>query len=98
MRMATSAVMLKLDGESVAHGLQAARNKLDGADGELVFDFSSVQRIDPIALSALKELAEAADGKAVKLVLRGVNVDVYKVLKLVKLAARFSFLTGEESR
>ena len=33
-----------------------------------------------------------ADEKGVKVVLRGVNVDVYKVLKLVKLASRFSFL------
>ena len=41
----------------------------------------------------LEELASIADDKAVKLVLRGVNVDIYKVLKLVKLTSRFSFLT-----
>jgi hypothetical protein len=29
----------------------------------------------------------------VKVVLRGVNVGVYKVLKLVKLASRFSFVS-----
>ena len=33
-----------------------------------------------------------ADAKTVKVVLRGVNVDVYKVLKLVKLTPRFSFV------
>jgi hypothetical protein len=27
----------------------------------------------------------------VKIVLRGVNVDIYKVLKLVKLTSRFAF-------
>jgi anti-anti-sigma regulatory factor len=85
-------VMLKLDGESVAQGLQEVRKKLDSAKGEVVLDFSSVRRIDPIALRAMEELAGLADDKAVKLVLRGVNVDAYKVLKLVKLAARFSFL------
>jgi hypothetical protein len=36
-------------------------------------------------------LAGAADEKAVKVALRGVHVDVYKVLKLVKLTPRFSF-------
>ena len=34
-----------------------------------------------------------ADDKGVKVVLRGVNVGVYKVLKLVKLTSRFSFVS-----
>jgi hypothetical protein len=38
-------------------------------------------------------LARVADEKAVKVALRGVNVDVYKVLKLVKLTRRFSFVS-----
>ena len=50
-----------------------------------------MRRLDSAALRALEELADKADAKAVKLVLRGVNVDVYKVLKLVKLASRLSF-------
>jgi anti-anti-sigma regulatory factor len=58
----------------------------------VVLDFSSVRRIDPNALRAMEKLAGLADGKAVKVVLRGVNVDIYKVLKLVKLTSRFSFL------
>ena len=33
-----------------------------------------------------------ADDRAITIMLRGVNVEVYKVLKLVKLASRFSFL------
>jgi len=37
-------------------------------------------------------LAARAQEKSVRLVLRGVKVNVYKVLKLVKLAPRFSFL------
>ena len=61
--------------------------------GEVVLDFSSVRRIDPSALRAMEKLAGIADDKAVKVVLRGVNVDIYKVLKLVKLTPRFSFLT-----
>lgn len=81
-----------IDGERVVPALQEAGAKLDNADGEVVLDFSSVCRIDPAALRALEQLAGTADAKTVKLALRGVNVDVYKVLKLVKLAPRFSFL------
>jgi len=40
----------------------------------------------------MESLAGRADEKAVKVVLRGVNVDIYKVLKLMKLAPRFSFV------
>jgi anti-anti-sigma regulatory factor len=90
--MATIAVMLKVGGEGVVHALQEAGEKLDTANGQLVLDFSSVLRIDPAALAAMEKLAGMADGKAVRLALRGVNVDVYKVLKLAKLAPRFSFL------
>jgi anti-anti-sigma regulatory factor len=86
------AVWLKIDGENVAETLQEACEKLDSADGEVVLDFSSVRRIDPSALTAMEKLAGAADDKDVKVVLRGVNVEVYKVLKLMKVASRFSFL------
>jgi anti-anti-sigma regulatory factor len=87
------AVWLKIDGERVVPALQEAREKLDSAEGEVVLDFSSVRRIDPGALAAMEKLAGAADDKDVKVVLRGVNVEVYKVLKLVKLVGRYSFLT-----
>ena len=86
------AVWLKIDGENVTETLQEACEKLDSADGEVVLDFSSVRRIDPSALTAMEKLAGAADDKDVKVVLRGVNVEVYKVLKLMKVASRFSFL------
>jgi hypothetical protein len=52
-----------------------------------------VRRVDASALRAMETLAGIAEGKAIKVGLRGVNVDIYKVLKLVKLASRFSFLT-----
>ena len=93
MRMDSIAVWVKIDGERVADALQETREKLNGADGEVLLDFSSVRRIDSHALRAMEALAGSADEKALKLVLRGVNIDLYKVLKLVKLAARFSFLS-----
>ncbi len=72
-------------------GLREAAHKLDGAPGELVLDFSAVARMDAKALHCMEELAVAAESKSVKVGLRNVNVDIYKVLKLVKLAPRFSF-------
>jgi anti-anti-sigma regulatory factor len=92
MVKATIAAWLKIDEECIVHGLENAGQQLDDAEGEMVLDFSSVCRIDPSALREMEKLADVADVKAVKVGLRGVNIDVYKVLKLVKLAPRFSFL------
>jgi len=91
--MPVNALWLKIDAERVVPALQDALEKLDGAGNELVLDFSAVRRIDPSALRAMEHLAGAADDKAAKVALRGVNVDIYRVLKLMKLAPRFSFLT-----
>ena len=89
--MTTFPVWLKTDGEPLLQALQEAGEKLESAEGDVFLDFSSVRRIDPSALREMEELAGIADDKAVKVVLRGVNVDIYKVLKLAKLASRFSF-------
>ena len=88
---------LKIDEERIVQELREAGEKLDSAGGEVVLDFSSVRRIDTGALRAMEEFAGVADEKAVKAVLCGVNVDVYKVLKLVKLAPRFSYVTRAQS-
>ena len=90
--MTMNAEWLEIDGERVVTALQVAREALDSAQNDVVLDFSFVRRIDPSALRAMEKLAGIADDKAVKVVLRGVNVDIYKVLKLVKLTSRFSFL------
>jgi anti-anti-sigma regulatory factor len=90
--MAMMAVWLKIDEERVVQALQEAGEKLDGVEGEVALDFSSVRRIDASALREMAQFASIADRKGVKVELRGVNVDVYKVLKLVKLASRFSFV------
>ena len=90
--MATNPAVIKVDGERLAHALQQASEKLDSAEGELILDFSSVRRIDLGGLAAIEKLASQVEGKSLKVVLRGVNVDVYKVLKLVKLTPRFSFV------
>ena|SRR5271157_3312410 len=92
MTMTMIPAWLEIDGEGVVQALQEARERLESAEGDLFLDFSSVRRIDPRALRTMEKLAGVADDKAVKVVLRGVNVDVYKVLKLARLAPRFSFL------
>lgn len=89
--MAMNAVWLKIDEQRAVQALQGAGDRLDRADGEVVMDFSAVRRIDSNLLQAMEEFANQADDKAVKVALHGVNVDVYKVLKLVKLAQRFTF-------
>jgi len=90
--MSLMAVWLKVDEERVVQGLHEAGEKLESAEGEVVLDLSSVLRIDAKGLIALEELAGLADDKGVKVALRDVNVSVYKVLKLMRLASRFSFV------
>jgi len=82
----------KVDGDHVAKALTGACEKLNSAEGEVLLDFSAVRRIDPAGLRAVEEFATAAEGMSVKVALRGVNVDVYKVLKLARLTGRFSFV------
>jgi anti-anti-sigma regulatory factor len=89
--MAKDTVWLKIDGEGVIQALKDALEKLGGAQGEVVLDFSSVHRIDPSVLRAMEKFATTLNGNSSKVVLRGVNIGVYKVLKLMKLAPRFFF-------
>ncbi len=71
---------------AVLERVPEAAEKLDSAAGEVVLDFSSVGRIDSSTPRAMEEFLRVADDKGVKAVLCGVSVDVYKVLKLAKLA------------
>jgi len=90
--MTTTAQVQRVNGDNVAHALEDIGAKLSGSEGDVVMDFSSVRRIDPAAVRAFEDLATAADENAVKIILQGVNVDVYKVLKLARLTARFTFV------
>ncbi len=91
--MSTNSVWVKVDGDRVVLALQEAREKLGSVQGELVLDFSSVRRIDPESLRTMEKIADTVDGNGTKVVLRGVNIDIYKVLKLMKLSPRFAFRT-----
>ena len=89
--MAMIPVLLNMDERRVVPALREAGNKLESAEGEAVLDFSAVCRIDSSALRAMEEFVSAASDRGIKVVLCGVSVGVYKVLKLAKLAARVSF-------
>jgi anti-anti-sigma regulatory factor len=90
-RMAMTSVWVNIDGRGVACVLHEAAGRLEGNEHEIVVDFASVQRIDLDALRAMEGLASAADENSATVVLVGVSVEVYKVLKLMKLASRFSY-------
>jgi anti-anti-sigma regulatory factor len=81
-----------LEEERIISILRKAAGNLDGPHTEAVLDFSSVRRIDSGAVRALEDFAQVTDERGVKIVLRGANVDVYKVLKLLRLTERFSFV------
>jgi anti-anti-sigma regulatory factor len=89
--MAIIGEWLNVEEKCVVPALAGAAEKLVDATSEVVLDFVSVRRIDANALRAMEELAGKAEEKAIKIVLRGVKVDLYKVLKLTKLASRFSY-------
>lgn len=90
--MTANSASIQLDPARIDHFLtQVALDELSGG-AQLVLDFSCVPRIDVNALQGLDELARRASEKSVKIALRAVNPDVYKVLKLARLSFRFSFL------
>jgi ABC-type transporter Mla MlaB component len=88
--MSTIAMFVKIDGKRIAEGLQEAESKLNGSS-EAVLDFTSVLRVQPKDLAALEELVQVAEDRGIKIELHGVNVGIYKVLKLAQLASRFAF-------
>jgi ABC-type transporter Mla MlaB component len=90
--MTTILEVHKVNSEDVAKALGDLRGRLADYEGEVTLDFSGVRRVDPSGLRAIEDLAAAAEAKSVKVSLQGVNVGVYKVLKLARLTVRFSFV------
>ena len=71
--------------------IEDAVQKINGGEQEVMLDFSDVARIDGNVVRTLEELAGLAEKRSVKVVLRSVNVDIYRVLKELKLTERFTF-------
>jgi anti-anti-sigma regulatory factor len=72
--------------------LHEAMEKVKAGQGEVTVDFASLPRIDAGVVRELEALAALADDRSARVLLRAVNTDVYRVLKQLKLAQRFSFL------
>ncbi len=91
--MTTNAVWIRVDAERVvAAWEEEAAEKLKNSQGDVVLDFAAVKRLDPEAVRALNDLASLAEARGVKIVLCALAPQIYKVLKLLKLAPRFAFL------
>lgn len=84
--------VLKIDEQNVRSALEKAAESLDGEQNHPLLDFSSVRKIDAPGLRALQEYAHKAEEKKIKVSLRGVDVNVYKTLKLARLTRRFAFV------
>ncbi len=91
--MTTNTVWIQVDPGNMQGFRDAAAERLTREDGEVVLDFSAVKRIDTNGVRTLEDLAGLADEQSVRLVLCAVNMDIYRVLKLLKLAQRFTIRT-----
>jgi anti-anti-sigma regulatory factor len=80
--------------EQAAEALvRGALEQVRRGDREVVADFSAVPRIGAAGLRAVEDLAAQAKESSAKVVLRGVNVEVYKTLKMSGVAGEFGFAT-----
>ncbi len=92
--MTTKSVCLRLTPESLLQCLETeARALLQTAESELALDLSAIPRIDVRAANALEELAGLASQKTIRIMLRNVNIDVYKSMTLLGLVRRFTFMS-----
>jgi len=89
--MVTSPVVVNIDEQRLALALEQAAKQMDSGVNEVTLDFTSVRRIDASHVRRMEDLARSEKGA--KIVLRGVNVDVYKALKLLKLTNHFLFVS-----
>jgi anti-anti-sigma factor len=90
--METNTLCLKIDGNNVKADLLEAEESLEGRQ-ELALDLSGVGRIDSAGLEGLQSFAHRAEDRKIKVALLGVNVNVYKTLKVARLTRCFSFVS-----
>lgn len=89
--MGTTPVVVNIDEQRLVLALEQAAKQLDDGASDITVDFTSVRRMDASHVTRMEDLARREKG--VKIVLRGVNVDVYKALKLLKLTNHFLFVS-----
>jgi anti-anti-sigma regulatory factor len=71
--------------------IQAAIDRLDGTQEEIVLDLSGLRRVDSTTLARLEQLSVKAKEHSVRIRVRGASIEIYKVLKLVAVAPGFSY-------
>jgi anti-anti-sigma regulatory factor len=90
--MTTNSAWIKVDPERIIDALKhEAFDQIENGQC-VVLDFSSVSRVDAGSLKALEGLAHLARERSAQIALQGVSLDIYKVLKLVKLTPHLSFM------
>jgi len=89
--MGTTPVVVNINEQRLVLALEQAAKQLDDGASDITVDFTSVRRMDASHVRRMEDLAHSEKG--VKIVLRGVNVDVYKALKLLKLTNHFLFVS-----
>lgn len=88
----TNTEFTSVDEQKLVFQLGSIAKDMQGEPREIALDFSSVSRLSSKDVIAIEAFVRTAEDKKVKVTLRGVNVPIYKSLKLVKLARRFSFV------
>lgn len=88
----TNTLLFRVDPDDLPGALDEARAAFERSqDSEVMLDLAALRRIDPAGVAALAELARAAADRNVRLRARGVNVAVYKVLRLAGAADGIAF-------
>lgn len=90
--MTTNEVWIKVEPDRMIDALKHEALDQVETGQRVILDFSSVSRVDAASLKALEQLAHLARDRSAQIALLGVNLDIYKVLKLVKLTPQLSFL------
>lgn len=91
VHMAITPTIVNIDQQRITATLDQAAKKL-GSSEQVVLDFSSVRRLNASDVKLLEDFARVANEKKIKVLLRGVNVDIYKALKLTQLTGEFWFV------
>src|SRR5690348_2997649 len=74
-----------------ADTLTPALEELLACKGDTLLDFSAVPRIDAGAVRMLDALTDHATGLGFKVVVRGIRLELHRVLKLLGVASRLTF-------
>ena len=89
--MTPEPIRIPSERDGALRALGEAASRLAAGAPDLRLDFSAVDRIGPETARALEELSDQAGKASVNPVLTGVNIGVYRVLKLLKVAHKFSY-------